>query len=85
MATIGPVTPKPRGIVPEREPAKKEPSSIGYVWKSFIEFPANLYLLMLKISNAMANAFSSRQNLEDAAPISKAVDLNEPYKKMNLY
>lgn len=80
--TIGPVNPKAEGPQPKREPPKNELSSLGYVWKSFIEFPANLYLLMLKISSAMANALSSAPP-ENVPAISKAVDLKEPYKKMN--
>lgn len=81
-ATIGPVNPKQPGIEPTGEPPKKELSSLGYVWKAFIEFPANLYLLMLKISNAMANALSSAPP-ENVRAISNAVDLSESYKKMN--
>lgn len=79
---VGPVNPKLGGPEPSREPPKKELSSLGYVWKSFIEFPANLYLLMLRISSAMTSALSS-STPENVPAITKAVDLSEPSKKMN--
>lgn len=81
---IGPVNQKLPGTQPSGEPPKKELSSLGYIWKSFIELPSNIYLLMLRISSAVASAFgSSQQKLENASAISKAVDLKEPYKKMD--